>query len=106
VNGRQSGQQDTDGYLFRSCELTDPEGRTRTVGLVTDPDDNVADAYMSVRGAASEPILDPSVVLEPFAAFLGAVLGEAYGSEVLPWLAAHLGDADARTTLGDLTIAT
>lgn len=95
-----------EGFLYRACTLTDPAGRTITVGLVTDPADEVADASMRIRGADSEPILEPAAVLEPFAGFLGAVLGEAYGAEMLPWLAAHLGDADARTTLGDLVIAT
>jgi hypothetical protein len=94
------------GYVYRVCTLADAAGRTRTVGLVTDPGDNVADASMRVHGAQTEPILDPSIVLEPFAGFLGAVLGDAYGSEVLPWLAAHLGDTDTRIALGELVIAT
>ena len=95
-----------EGFLYRSCVLTDSAGRTLTVGLVTDPADNVADAFMRVRGADSETILEPSAVLDGFAAFLGAILGEAHGTELLPWLAAHLGDTDARTTLGELSIAT
>lgn len=93
------------GYEFESCQVVDPDGRTRTIGVVTDPADNVADAFLRVRGAEAETVLDPSTVLEPFARFLGAFLGEAQGNAVLPWLADHLGDADARTTLGDLTIA-
>jgi hypothetical protein len=94
------------GDAFQSCQLVDSEGRTRTVGIVTDSADNVADAFMSVRGTTTEPVLDPVAVLDPFAAFLGAFLGVEEGTAQLPWLAAHLGDADSRTTAGDLTIAT
>jgi hypothetical protein len=94
------------GYTFRSCQLIDADGRTRAIGIVTDPADDVAEAYASIRGAASETVLEPSVVLDPFAAFLGAMLGESQGESMLPWLAGHLGDTYVTTTLGDLTIAT
>jgi hypothetical protein len=94
------------GYAFQSCQLVDPAGRTRTIGIVADPADDVADAFASVRGAAGETILDPAAVLEPFAAFLGAMLGEVQGESLLPWLAGNLGEAYVTTTLGDLTIAT
>lgn len=94
------------GYAFRSCQLVDPDGRTRAIGIVTDPADDVAEAYASLRAAASEPVLDPTVALEPFSAFLGAMLGKTQGESLLPWLAGHLGDTDAKTTLGALTFAT
>jgi len=94
------------GYEFQSCQLVDADGRTRTVGFVTDPNDDLADAFMRISGAAGETVLDPAAVLEQFAGFLGATLGEAYGSAMLPWLAGALGDAYTTTTLGDLTIAT
>jgi len=94
------------GYEFQSCQLVDPDNRTRTVGFVTDPDDDLADAFFSIRGTDAEPVLDPAAVLEPFGGFLGATLGEAAGSEMLPWLAGHLGDAYDITRLGDMTLAT
>ena len=94
------------GHEFQSCQLVDADGRTRTLGIVTDSDDNVADAFLSVRGTDAEAILDPAAVLDPFASFLGAFLGERQGTAMLPWLAANLGDSEARTTVGDLTIAT
>jgi hypothetical protein len=94
------------GYEYQSCELVDAAGRTTTIGIVTDPADSVADAVVHVRGSAGETVLDPNDVLEPFSRFLGAFLGEARGTALLPWLAAHLGDPDARTTLGALSIAT
>jgi hypothetical protein len=94
------------GYSYRSCQLIDPSGRTRVVGIVTDPADDVADAYASVAGTSSETVLDPAVVLEPLAAFLGATLGKSQGESLLPWLASHLGDAYVTTTIGALTVAT
>lgn len=94
------------GHEFQSCQLVDGDGRTRTLGIVTDSSDNVADAFLSLRGSDAETLVEPAAVLEPFAGFLGAVLGAEQGSAQLPWVAAHLGDADARTTVGDLTIAT
>jgi hypothetical protein len=94
------------GYAFRSCQLVDADGRTRAIGIVTDPADDVADAYASIRGTASETVLDPTAALDPFSAILGAMLGESQGESMLPWLAGHLGDTYVTTTLGDLTIAT
>jgi len=94
------------GHEFQSCQLVDADGRTRTLGVVTDAADNVADASFTIRGADGEAVLDPAAVLEPFGAFLGAFLGEDQGTSLLPWLAAHLGDAESRTTLGRLTVAT
>jgi hypothetical protein len=94
------------GYSVRSCQLVDTNGRTRVVGIVTDPADDVADAYASVGGTSSETVLEPSVALEPLAAFLGATLGASQGEAELPWLAGHLGDAYVTTTVGDLTLAT
>ena len=93
-------------HLYRSCLLVDSDGRTRVVGITTDPAGDVADAFTSLTGRANEPVLDPVVALEPFSAFLGAVLGPAQGESLLEWLASHLGDDDARTMLGDLTVAT
>jgi hypothetical protein len=94
------------GYSYRSCQLVDGAGRTREVGVVTDPADDVADAYASVTATSSETVLDPAIALEPLAAFLGAMLGETQGESVLPWLASHLGDAYVTTTIGDPTVAT
>jgi len=94
------------GYLYRSCRLVDVDGRTRIVGLVTDASDELADAYASVAGKPGEAVLDPTVALEPLAAFLGATLGPSQGEALLPWLAGHLGDAYTKTSLADLTVAT
>lgn len=93
-------------HLYRSCQLLDPDGRTRVVGIVTDPADNIADAFTSLTGKTGERIVDPAVALDPFSAFLGAMLGETRGESLLSWLAANLGEAYVTTTLDDLTIAT
>jgi hypothetical protein len=94
------------GHVFRSCQLVDLDGRTHAIGLVTDQVGELADAFASIQGKAGETILDPTVALEPLAAFLGATLGETQGESLLPWLAGHLGDAYVTTTIADLTVAT
>jgi len=95
-----------EGFIVRTCSLVDPAGRTRAVGIVTDPAGLVANGYASVAGTSSETILDPTVALEPLAAFLGAMLGQEQGAALVPWLAGHLGDSFARTTAGPITVAT
>jgi hypothetical protein len=95
-----------DGFRVRTCSLVDPDGRTRTIGVVTDADGLVASGFASIEGAADETFLEPTAVLEPLAAFLGAMLGEQAGTDLVPWLAAHLGDSYAQTTSGPITVAT
>jgi hypothetical protein len=95
-----------DGFAVRTCSLLDPAGRTRVVGVVTDPAGLVANGFATVAGTSSETVLDPTVALEPLAAFLGAMLGQEQGAALVPWLAAHLGDSYAQTTAGPITVAT
>jgi hypothetical protein len=95
-----------DGFLVRTCALLDPDGRTRTIGVVTDADGLVANGFASISGAAGEAFLDPVVALEPLSAFLGAMLGDEPGAALVPWLAGHLGDTYAQTTAGPITVAT
>jgi hypothetical protein len=94
------------GYLVTTCQLADSAGRTLVIGVVTDPTDELADGFASVRGTASETILDPAVALAPLAGFLGAMLGRDRGELLLPWLASHHGDAYAETRGGDLLVTT
>lgn len=94
------------GFFVRTCELLDSAGRTRNVGVVTDPAGRVANGFASIAGTSTETVLDPGAALEPLGAFLGAMLGEEQGGALVPWLAAHLGDAYAQTTLGTITVAT
>jgi hypothetical protein len=95
-----------EGFDVQACTLLDPDGRTRTIGVVTDPVGLVANGFASIEGASDETFLDPTVALEPLSAFLGAMLGEAAGTDLVPWLAGHLGDEYAETTAGAITVAT
>jgi hypothetical protein len=94
------------GYMVRSCQIVDEAGRTRIVGLVTDPDGGLADGFASVKGADTETILAPIDALDPLAGFLGALLGEQRGAALLTWLASHLGDEYAETSSGPIKVAT
>lgn len=94
------------GFFLRSCETVDDAGRMRVVGVVTDPSGGLANGFASVQGKETETFLAPVDALEPLAGFLGAMLGEDQGSTLLPWLAGHLGDAYAETTIGPIKVAT
>lgn len=94
------------GFFVRSCELVDAAGRKRVIGLVTDPAGGLANGFASVEGTDTETFLAPEEALDPLAGFLGAMLGEAEGSTLLPWLAGHLGDAYAETAAGPIKVAT
>jgi hypothetical protein len=95
-----------EGFAVQTCTLLDPHGRTRTIGVVTDPDGLVANGFASIKGTSDETFLEPTAALEPLSAFLGAMLGEERGADLVPWLAGHLGDTYAETTSGPITVAT
>ncbi len=94
------------GFMVRTCERTDEAGRTRVIGLVTDPDGGLANGFASVKGTDAETILAPIDALDELAGFLGATLGEDQGSALLTWLASHLGDTYAETATGPIKVAT
>jgi hypothetical protein len=94
------------GYTVRTCQTIDDAGRTRVIGLVTDPDGGLANGFASVKGTDAETILAPIDALDPLAGFLGAMLGEEQGASLLSWLASHLGDTYAETTGGPIKVAT
>jgi hypothetical protein len=94
------------GFAFRTCQTTDDAGRTRVIGLVTDPAGGLADAFASVEGTDAETILAPIDALDPLSGFLGATLGEEQGTALLTWLASHLGDTYSETMSGPLKVAT
>lgn len=94
------------GYFFQGCQMEDASGRTLAIGLVTDPSGDLADAYASVQGAANETILEPIDALDHLSGFLGAMLGAERGTSLLEWLAGHLGDPYAETTIDVLVVAT
>jgi len=94
------------GYFFQGCQMTDADGRILAIGFVTDPSGDLADGYASVQGKADEPILEPTAALDHLSGFLGAMLGEVRGTSLLEWLAGHLGDSYAETTIDVLSVAT
>jgi hypothetical protein len=94
------------GFTLRTCQQTDDAGRTRIIGLVTDPAGGLANGFASVKGKETEAILAPIDALDPLSGFLGATLGEDRGAALLTWLASHLGDAYAETTSGPIKVAT
>jgi hypothetical protein len=94
------------GFMFRTCQKTDDAGRTQSIGLVTDTEGNLANAFASVKGTDTETFLAPIDALDPLSGFLGATLGEEQGTALLTWLASHLGDTFAETMSGQLKVAT
>jgi hypothetical protein len=94
------------GYAYRACAQVDANGRSLVVGVVTDPDGVLADAYASVQGKAGEDFLEPVDALDSLAGFLGVTLGEDRATDALTWLAEHLGDDYAETAVGPITLAT
>jgi hypothetical protein len=94
------------GFFVRTCQKIDDAGRTRVIGVVTDPSGGLANGFASVQGKDAETFLAPIDALDPLAGFLGAMLGEDQGSGLLPWLAGNLGDAYAETAVGGIRVAT
>ena len=94
------------GHFFQGCQMVDADGRTLSLGFVTDPSGDLADGYASVRGRQDEPFLEPAAAMDHLAGFLGAMLGDERGTSLLEWLAGHLGDAYAQTTIDVLSVAT
>jgi hypothetical protein len=91
---------------MRTCQKRDDAGRIQRIGLVTDRDGNLANAFASVKASDGDTFLAPIDALDPLSGFLGATLGEEQGTALLIWLASHLGDAYAETTSGELKVAT
>jgi hypothetical protein len=94
------------GFTFRGCQVVDAAGRTRAIGLVTDPGGGLANGFASVKGTDAEAILAPIDALDPLSGFLGAMLGAEQGAALVTWLASHLGDTYAETTSGPIKVAT
>lgn len=92
--------------MVRTCQMVDDAGRVRVIGVVTDRTGGLANGFASVQDADPDAILAPIDALDPLAGFLGAMLGEERGSSLLTWLAGHLGDAYAETTVGSIKVAT
>ena len=74
--------------------------------MITDEDGELGAGFATVTALPDEELLEPAAALDSLSGFLGAMLGEASATDQLPWLAGHLGDDYAETTIGDVTVAT
>jgi hypothetical protein len=94
------------GWTVTTCQGADAAGRPIAVGVVTDPAGRLGNGFASVTALPGADLLEPADALDMLSGFLGAMLGAAAATDLLPWLADHLGDAYATTTFGGGTIAT
>ena len=94
------------GWTVTTCQGADAAGRPIAVGVVTDPAGRLGNGFASVTALPNADLLEPTDALEMLSGFLGAMLGDAAATDLLPWLAGHLGDEYAATTFGGGTIAT
>jgi hypothetical protein len=94
------------GWTVRTCQGTDAAGRPVAVGVVTDPEGRLGDGFASVTALPGEDLLEPTDALDMLSGFLGAMLGDKPATELLPWLAGHLGDQYAEMEFGGGTVAT
>jgi len=94
------------GWTVTTCHGADAAGRPIAVGVVTDPAGRLGNGFASVTALPNAELLEPTDALDLLSGFLGAMLGDAAATELLPWLADHLGDTYATTTFGGGTIAT
>ncbi len=94
------------GWTVTTCQGADAAGRPIAVGVVTDPAGRLGNGFASVTALPDAELLEPTDALDMLSGFLGAMLGDAAASDLLPWLAGHLGDEYATTSFGGGTIAT
>ena len=93
------------GWTVTTCAGNEA-GRPVAIGVITDEDGELGAGFATVTALPDEELLEPAAALDQLSGFLGAMLGEASATEQLPWLAGHLGDDYAETTIGDVTVAT
>ena len=94
------------GWTVTTCQGADAAGRPIAIGVVTDPAGRLGNGFASVTALPDAELLEPTEALDMLSGFLGAMLGDAAATELLPWLAGHLGDEYATTTFDGGTIAT
>lgn len=94
------------GWTVTTCQGADAAGHPIAVGVVTDPAGRLGNGFASVTALPDAELLEPTDALDMLSGFLGAMLGDAAATDLLPWLAGHLGDEYAATTFGGGTIAT
>ena len=104
--GEPQPSASADGWTVQQCERTDDAGQRLGIGVVTDPEGALGDGYASVTAADGEELVTPEDALDHLSGFLGAMLGDARASAVLPWLAGSMGNEYEEVGDGDLRVAT
>jgi hypothetical protein len=95
------------GYTITRCVGTDDTTKLTTiVAVVTDPDGVIGDAFAGVLASDGKTMPKPADAITGLGFFLGAMLGEADGTEAVTWLAQHMGETMAQTTINDMLVAT
>lgn len=94
------------GWFVRTCDGENADGRPIAIGLITDESDALGAGFATVTALPDEDLLEPTDAIDTLSGFLGAMLGEEPATELLPWLASHIGDEYAETTHGNVTVAT
>jgi len=94
------------GWFVRTCEGENAEGRPVAIGVITDESGALGAGFAAVTALPDEDLLEPTDAIDTLSGFLGAMVGEEPATELLAWLADHLGDEYAETTVGDVTVAT
>jgi hypothetical protein len=105
--GAPAASTQATGYKVTKCVGTDSAKQlTTVVALVTDPDGVTGDAFAGVLGSDGKTLPKPEDAITGLAFFLGAMLGKTDGTTGSTWLAQHLGEKMAQTTIGGILVAT
>jgi hypothetical protein len=95
------------GYQVHRCTSTDSAKQLTTiVGIVVDATGMTGDAFAGVLDANSKDMPANADASTPLLTFMGAMLGETAGTQAGIWLASHMGEKQAQTTVGDMVVAT
>jgi hypothetical protein len=95
------------GYTITRCVGTDDTTKLTTiVAVVTDPEGVMGDAFVGVLGSDGKTMPKPEDAITGLGFFLGATLGETDGTAAVTWLAQHMGEEMAQTTINDMVVAT
>jgi hypothetical protein len=92
--------------ITRCVGTNDTTKLTTIVAVVTDPDGVTGDAFAGVLGSDGKTTPKPEDAITGLGFFLGAMLGETDGTAAVTWLAQHMGETMAQTTISDMLVAT
>lgn len=95
------------GYSAVRCSKADEATKlTSVIVLVADENAATGNAFAGVLSTDGKTSPTPEQAINDLAFFLGAMLGETDGLEAGTWLTEHLGEDLAKTTVGDILVAT